>query len=91
MSETPFMRRVVLLETDERAGLVAAVTLVCADAGVSLEIATGPGHVLLTFTAEEATVAGVRAAFAAVPGVRQVHLYRVALSREAKASGRSAP
>jgi hypothetical protein len=38
-------RRVMLLETDERAGLVAALTLACANAGVSLEITTGQGHV----------------------------------------------
>lgn len=76
MSEA-VLRRVALLETDERAGLVAALTLACADAGVSLEITTGPGHVLLTFVATDATVARVRAALAVIPGVRDVHFYQV--------------
>ena len=83
MSELPLPRRVVLLETDERAGLVAAVTLACADAGVSLEIATGPGHVLLTFAAEEATVARVQTALVGIPGVGQVRLYQIMPARAA--------
>ncbi len=43
------LRRVVLLETDERAGLVAALAAACAAQDVSLDIVTGPGHVLITF------------------------------------------
>ena len=34
-------RRVVLLETDERAGLVASLANVCAERGVSLDISSG--------------------------------------------------
>ncbi len=82
MSETHEPRRVVLLETDERAGLVAALTLACADAGVSLDITSGPGHVLLTFSAVDATLRHVQSALEAVPGVRRVHPYRVFASRE---------
>ncbi len=83
MPEQPLPRRVVLLETDERAGLVAALTLACAEAGVSLDITTGPGHVLMTFAAGGRTVARVQAALAAVPGVRRVHLYQVRPARAA--------
>ncbi len=79
-------RRVVLLETDERAGLVAALALACAEEGVSLDITSGPGHVLLTFAADGATVARVRDTLAAVPGVRGVHLYEVLSARAAAVS-----
>jgi hypothetical protein len=77
MSEATLFRRVVLLETDERAGLVAALTLACANASVSLDITTGTGHVLLTFSADTETVARVQTALASVPGVRHIHLYQV--------------
>lgn len=75
--ETP-IRRVVLLATDERAGLVAAIADACAGRGVSLEISTGPGHVLLTFTAGEAEAQATLRALEKVPGVAGVHAYKVA-------------
>jgi hypothetical protein len=81
MSAPVLSRRVVLLETDERAGLVAAIALACADAGVSLEITTGPGHVLLTFAADDATITRVQPSLAAVPGVRNVSVFQVAPHR----------
>ncbi len=71
-------RRVVLLETDERAGLVASIANACADHGISLEIATGPGHVLITFSAADTDVDAVRNSFSAIPGVSGVHAYAVA-------------
>jgi len=49
-------RRVVLLETDERAGLVAALSAACAARSVSLDLVTGPGHVLITFDTDEPTL-----------------------------------
>jgi hypothetical protein len=70
-------RRVVLLETDERPGLVAALTVVCSQAGISLEITTGPEHVLMTFAADDADISHLRADLAAVPGVQNVYFYRV--------------
>lgn len=76
-------RRVLLLETDERAGLVAALALACASCGVSLDITSGPGHVLLTFTASEDTVTALRGKLADVHGVSQVHAYAVVPPRGA--------
>ena len=52
----PASRRVVLLETDERAGLVAALSARCSARSVSLEIVTGPGHVLITFDTDTPTL-----------------------------------
>jgi hypothetical protein len=71
-SQTPLAgatRRVVLLETDERAGLVAALAAVCAAQNVSLDIVTGPGHVLITFDTEEATLEALLPKLQAVGGV----------------------
>ena len=77
MTETTLPRRVVLLETDERAGLVAELTVVCAAEGISLDITTGPGHVLVTFAADAQTVEALRPRLEAVPGVERVHVYQV--------------
>ena len=82
MPHTPLPRRVVLLETDERAGLVAELTVVCARHDLSLEITTGPAHVLLTFAADDSTVTAVRPALESVPGVQRVHFYQVLPRRE---------
>lgn len=73
-------RRVVLLETDERAGLVAGLAEACAARGVSLEISTGPGHVLISFKADTQVTDATLAALRAVPGVSGVHAYEVALA-----------
>ncbi len=70
-------RRVVLLETDERAGLVAALTATCAAVGVSLDIVTGPGHVLITFDTDDATLAHLLPALGAVGGVVTATPYTV--------------
>lgn len=70
-------RRVLLLETDERPGLVAAVAACCAENGVSLEITTGPGHILVTFEAADPVVAALRTALEGVSGVTQAHPYQV--------------
>jgi hypothetical protein len=70
-------RRVVLLQTDERAGLVAAIADACAARGISLEIATGPGHVLISLAMEETAVEPLLAAFRAIPGVASAHPYTV--------------
>ena len=86
MSDLTLSRRVVLLETDERAGLVAELAVVCAAEGISLEITTGPGHVLLTFAAAETTVESLRSALETVPGVARVHAYRVLPGREPSAA-----
>jgi hypothetical protein len=67
------------LETDERAGLAAALTSACASHGVSLEISTGPGHVLLTFEADNDTTNIAVEALKHVEGVANVHSYRVAV------------
>lgn len=75
---TETQRRVILLETDERSGLVASIADACADRAVSLEIATGPGHVIISFAAADATVEDLANAFRAVPGVNAVHPYSVA-------------
>jgi hypothetical protein len=71
-------RRVVLLETDERAGLVASLAAACAAQGVSLEITTGPGHVVITFEADAATADHLWPALRQVPGVQGLHAYAVA-------------
>ncbi len=62
-------RRVVLLETDERAGLVAALAAVCAAEDVSLDLVTGPGHVLITFDTDEETLGTLLPKLEAVGGV----------------------
>ena len=62
-------RRVVLLQTDERAGLVAALTATCAARDVSLDIVTGPGHVLVTFDTDDATLEHLLPELQAVSGV----------------------
>jgi hypothetical protein len=77
LSSSP-TRRVLLLETDERAGLVAGLTSACAAQGISLEMVTGPGHVLITFAAEDAALAALLPRLQAVPGVVGVHPYVVA-------------
>ena len=77
MIDTVPTRRVVLLETDERAGLVAELAVVCKAAGISLEITTGPAHVLLTFAADEQTLDDLRPSLESVHGVQRVHVYQV--------------
>jgi hypothetical protein len=67
------------LETDERAGLAAALTSVCTTCGVSIEISTGPGHVLLTFEADEDTTGIAIDVLKQVAGVADVHAYSVAV------------
>jgi hypothetical protein len=71
-------RRVLLLETDERAGLVAGLAAACAGQDVSLEIVTGPGHVLITFAADDTTLATLLPHLKAVPGVISLLPYAVA-------------
>ncbi len=75
IAESP--RRVVLLETDERAGLVAALAAVCAAESVSLDIVTGPGHVLITFDSDEATLGTLLPKLASVGGVVAATPYTV--------------
>lgn len=70
-------RRVLLLETDERAGLVATLAAACAAQNVSLDIVTGPGHVLITFDAEDATLARLLPDLREVGGVTSVVPYTV--------------
>ncbi len=70
-------RRVVLLDTDERAGLVAELTDACRRKGVSLEISTGPGHVLLSFEADDETTEATCEGLRAVHGVEDVRAYAV--------------
>ena len=70
-------RRVVLLQTDERAGLVAALAALCAAEDVSLDIVTGPGHVLITFDTDDATLAALLPQLAAVGGVVETTPYTV--------------
>jgi hypothetical protein len=71
-------RRVVLLETNERAGLVADVADACRCRGVSLEISTGPGHILLSFEADDAVTAAASADLEKIDGVSKAHGYAVA-------------
>ena len=70
-------RRVVLLQTDERAGLVAALAALCAAEDVSLDIVTGPGHVLITFDTDDATLAALLPKLSAVGGVTETTPYTV--------------
>jgi hypothetical protein len=76
-SPLPTPRRVVLLQTDERAGLVAALSAACAARDVSLDIVTGPGHVLVTFDTDEATLARLLPELSAVGGVVSATPYTV--------------
>ena len=75
IAEAP--RRVVLLETDERAGLVASLAATCAAENVSLDIVTGPGHVLITFDTDEATLGALLPKLEAVGGVVTATPYTV--------------
>jgi hypothetical protein len=70
-------RRVLLIETDERSGLVASIAAACHDGGVSIEITTGLSHVLLAFEADGPVTKATVAALSAVPGVSAVHPYTV--------------
>ena len=70
-------RRVLMLETDERAGLVSAISSACHAAGVSLEITTGLSHVLLTFDADGLTTERTAEALRALSGVAGVYPYTV--------------
>ena len=70
-------RRVVLLETDERAGLVAGLAAACATQEVSLDIVTGPGHVLITFDTDDITLSRLLPALQAVEGVVAATPYTV--------------
>ena len=70
-------RRVVLLETDERAGLVAALSAACAAQNVSLDLVTGPGHVLVTFDTDDASLAALLPALASIGGVISATPYTV--------------
>jgi len=78
MAAETLTRRVVLLETDERAGLVAALADACASRGVSLDISTGPGHVLITFSAGDREAEETLAALRTVAGVASARAYAVA-------------
>jgi len=73
----PLSRRVVLLQTDERAGLVAALAAACAAREVSLDIVTGPGHVLVTFDTDDATLERLLPEFESVAGVVSATPYTV--------------
>jgi len=73
----PAPRRVVLLETDERAGLVAALSAACAARSVSLDLVTGPGHVLITFDTDEPTLELLLPDLRAVGGVVMATPYTV--------------
>ncbi len=77
-TNTPPTRRVLLLETDERAGLVAAIAAACASQSVSLDIATGPGHVLLTFAAPDDVLYSLTHTLSQIGGVADVFPYQVA-------------
>lgn len=72
------VRRVLLLQTDERPGLVADLAETCAERGVSLEITTGPGHVLITFTGTDEQAEETLDALGSVAGVSGAHAYTVA-------------
>ncbi len=75
LTQTP--RRVVLLQTDERAGLVAALAALCAAENVSLDLVTGPGHVLITFDTDDATLAALLPKLSSVGGVTETTPYTV--------------
>ncbi len=70
-------RRVVLLQTDERAGLVAALAAACAARDVSLDIVTGPGHVLVTFDTDDKTLHSLLPELQSVEGVVSATPYTV--------------
>jgi len=70
-------RCVVLLETDERAGLVAALAAECAAQNVSLDIVTGPGHVLITFDTDDQTLGTLLSQLSSVEGVVSATPYTV--------------
>jgi hypothetical protein len=78
MTTTEVKRRVILLDTDERAGLVASIADTCAERNVSLEITTGPGHVIISFSADDQALDQLTDAFRNIPGVNAVHPYAVA-------------
>ena len=78
MTTTAEKRRVVLLDTDDRAGLVASIANTCSDRGVSLEITTGPGHVIVSFASEDAKLDGLIDSLRAIDGVSNVYPYEVA-------------
>jgi len=78
-SSSTLPRHVLLLETDERAGLVAAVAAACAAHSVSLEMVTGPGHVLLSFAADEPTADRLLPSLRAIGGVLNLQPYIVAV------------
>jgi hypothetical protein len=71
-------RRVLLLETDERAGLVAGLAAACAARNVSLEIVTGPGHVLISVAADDSTLEALLPDLRTIPGVVNIQPYTVA-------------
>jgi len=77
MTTVELKRRVILLDTDERAGLVASIADACAARKVSLEIATGPGHVIVSCEADDSALDDLVKAFAAIDGVHAVHPYAV--------------
>ena len=77
MPPQTLLRRVVLLQTDERAGLVAALSAACAARGVSLDIVTGSGHVLVTFDTDDATLEHLLPEMRAVSGVVEATPYSV--------------
>ncbi|MDQ2801026.1 MAG: hypothetical protein M3Y13_15445 [Armatimonadota bacterium] len=70
-------RRVVLLETDERAGLVASLAAACASQAVSLDIVTGPGHVLITFDTDDMILGRLLPVLQTVEGVVAATPYTV--------------
>ena len=70
-------RRVVLLETSERSGLVASLAEVCKTKGGSIEISTGPGHVLICFEATETVTDDACKALKEVTGIHNVIPYIV--------------
>jgi hypothetical protein len=76
-NESPSFRRVILLDTDERAGLVAGIAASCSSQGISLDITTGPGHVLLTFVACDDHLTAVKQNLSAIAGVKAVYPYSV--------------
>jgi hypothetical protein len=75
-------RQVLMLDTDERSGLVAAIALECHKLGVSIEITTGHNHILLTFNSELSLTDSIVSSLAKVPGVNAVHLYDVLVDTE---------
>lgn len=77
MPPQTLLRRVVLLQTDERAGLVAALSAACAARDVSLDIVTGPGHVLVTFDTDDETLEHLLPEMRAVSGVVEATPYSV--------------